>query len=126
MSVDQARLMRLLANEADMGFKRRVRLMFQSLDIQPNDRVLDAGCGRGFFMKYVTELAPCRLVGVDLDFEHLEIAQSRTRDKGASVARSYIDPLPFRDATFDKIIFSEVLEHLPDDWGGLMEIKRVL
>lgn len=126
MSVDQARLMRLLQNEADMGFKRRVRLMFQSLDIQTTDRVLDAGCGRGFFMKYVTELAPCRLTGVDLDLEHLGIALDQNRAGGASVARSYIAPLPFADATFDKIIFSEVLEHLPDDWGGLNEIKRVL
>lgn len=126
MSVDQARLARLLANEADMAFKRRVRLMFEVLDLQPADRVLDAGCGRGFFMKYVTELAPCHPTGVDLEFEHLEIALARTRAAGAAVARSYIDPLPFADATFDKIIFSEVLEHLPDDWGGLIEIKRVL
>lgn len=118
--------MRLLQNEADMAFKRRVRLMFQSLDLQPTDRVLDAGCGRGFFMKYVTGLAPCKLTGVDLDMEHLEIALRQTRAQGASVSRSYIDPLPFANNTFDKIIFSEVLEHLPDDWGGLNEIKRVL
>lgn len=126
MSIDQARLMRLLQNEADMGFKRRVRFLFEALDIQPIDRVLDAGCGRGFFMKYVTELTPCKLTGVDLDFEHLEIALKENRSRGGSVARSYIDPLPFADATFDKIIFSEVMEHLPDDWGGLNEIKRVL
>ncbi len=126
MNVDQARLMRLLQNEADMGFKRRVRYLFRALDFQPTDVVLDAGCGRGFFMKYVTELAPCRLFGVDLDFAHLEIALAENRGRGASVARSYIDPLPFPNAAFDKIIFSEVLEHLPDDWGGLNEIKRVL
>lgn len=126
MSVDSARLARLLQNEADMAFKRRVRLMFEALDIQPTDRVLDAGCGRGFFMKYVTELAPCKLTGVDLDFEHIEIALTQNRAHGANVARSYIDPLPFPNNTFDKIIFSEVLEHLPDDWGGLKEIQRVL
>jgi SAM-dependent methyltransferase len=126
VSVDQTRLMRLLQNEADMAFKRRVRYMFQALDLQPTDRVLDAGCGRGFFMKYVTELTPCRLVGVDLELEHLDIALAQNRARGASVARSYIDPLPFPSGTFDKVIFSEVLEHLPDDWGGLCEIKRVL
>jgi SAM-dependent methyltransferase len=126
MSVDPIRLERILRNEADMAFKRRVRLMFQSLGLQPSDRVLDAGCGRGFFMKYVTELAPCRLTGVDLDFEHLEIALNENSSRGAGVAQSYIDPLPFADATFDKVIFSEVLEHLPDDRGGLNEVKRVL
>lgn len=126
MPIDQTRLLRLLSNEADMAFKRRVRLMFQLLAIQPTDRVLDAGCGRGFFMKYVTELAPCHLVGVDLELDHLKIALDQNRARGASVARSYIDPLPFPDSLFDKIIFSEVLEHLPDDWGGLLELKRVL
>jgi SAM-dependent methyltransferase len=124
--VDQARLMRLLQNEADMAFKRRVRLMFEALDLQPTDRVLDVGCGRGFFMKYVTELAPCRLTGVDLELEHLKIALNAVRAKGAGVARSFVDPLPFRNETFDKIIFTEVLEHLPDDRGGLQEVKRVL
>lgn len=126
MSVDHQRLVRLLSNEADMGFKRRVRYMFQALDIQATDWVLDAGCGRGFFMKYVTELAPCKLVGVDLEFPHLEIALNATRGKSAGVASALIGELPFASDFFDKIIFSEVLEHLPDDWGGLVEIKRVL
>lgn len=124
--VDSARLARLLSNEADMGFKRRVKLMFEFLQIQPGDRVLDAGCGRGFFLKYVTEMTPCRLVGVDLNFEHLQIALSHTGSQGAAVARSLVGELPFPNNTFDKIIFSEVLEHLPDDVAGLTEIKRVL
>lgn len=126
MSVDQPRLVRLLSNEADMGFKRRVRYMFRALDIQPTDWVLDAGCGRGFFMKYVTELAPCKLVGVDLEFPHLEIALSATRGTSKGVSSALIGELPFAGEFFDKVIFSEVLEHLPDDWGGLMEVKRVL
>lgn len=116
----------MLSNEADMGFKRRVRTMFESLDIQQGDRVLDAGCGRGFFLKYVSELAPCILTGVDLEFEHLQIAYDRVGGRGVGVARSLIGALPFPDGTFDKIIFSEVLEHLDDDVGGLIEVKRVL
>lgn len=124
--MDQVRLDRILSNEADMGFKRRVRLMFDFLDIQPGDLVLDAGCGRGFFLKYVVEMTPCKLVGVDLDFEHLRIAASQVGPKGVGIARSLIGSLPFPDDTFDKIIFSEVLEHLADDAGGLLEVKRVL
>lgn len=109
-----------------MGFKRRVRLMFDFLEIQPGDRVLDAGCGRGFFLKYVTEIAPCKLVGVDLEFAHLRIALDQVGPKGAGITSSLIGELPFPNNTFDKIIFSEVLEHLNDDIGGLDEIKRVL
>lgn len=116
----------MLSNEADMGFKHRVELMFDFLEIQPGDRVLDAGCGRGFFLKYVTEIAPCKLVGVDLDSEHLRIALNHVGGKGADVARSLVGTLPFPNNTFDKVIFSEVLEHLKDDVAGLTEIKRVL
>ena len=126
MSVDRARLARLLANEADMAFKRRVALMFESLDLQADDRVLDAGCGRGFFMHYVMELAPCRLTGVDFELEHLAIALGHSRARGGRVARAVIDSLPFPSGSFDKIIFSEVLEHLPDDRAGLNEVVRVL
>ncbi len=34
--------------------------------------------------------------------------------------------LPFPDATFDRVICSEVLEHIPDDLGAMSELARVL
>ena len=34
--------------------------------------------------------------------------------------------LPFADATFDRVICSEVLEHLPDDRTAMGELARVL
>ena len=34
--------------------------------------------------------------------------------------------LPFRDGTFDKIVCTEVLEHIPDDKGSISEMLRVL
>ncbi|MDP9408079.1 MAG: methyltransferase domain-containing protein, partial [Actinomycetota bacterium] len=34
--------------------------------------------------------------------------------------------LPFPDATFDRVVAAEVLEHLPDDAGALTELVRVL
>jgi SAM-dependent methyltransferase len=34
--------------------------------------------------------------------------------------------LPFPDATFDRVIVSEVLEHIPDDAGAVAELTRVL
>ena len=34
--------------------------------------------------------------------------------------------LPFADATFDRIIAAEVLEHIPDDQSAIAELTRVL
>src|SRR4051794_38202671 len=34
--------------------------------------------------------------------------------------------LPFPDATFDRIICSEVMEHIPDDIAAMAEVHRVL
>ena len=42
------------------------------------------------------------------------------------VLRGDATRLPFADATFDAVITSEVLEHVPDDTGALAEMVRVL
>jgi SAM-dependent methyltransferase len=49
----------------------------------------------------------------------------RTVDRTAAVQGDALR-LPFSDATFDRIIASEVLEHIPDDIGAMHELARVL
>ena len=46
----------------------------------------------------------------------------------ATPARSRATPLrlPFADGTFDRVIASEVLEHIPDDAAAMAELARVL
>lgn len=122
---DRAQLDRLLANEADMSFKRRARAVFDYLSIQPGDRVLDAGCGRGFYLNFMAELFPnVRVWGVELDLPLLPIA--RLHVPTAEVVNGNLYNLPFPDGSFDKIICSEVMEHVPDDSAAMHELSRVL
>jgi SAM-dependent methyltransferase len=125
VSAAAGRLDVLLRNEADMAAARRVRTVIEYLQISPRDLVLDCGCGLGWFLKVVEEISPCRLSGIDSDWPRLRAARGELRPS-TGLASGDVTRLPYGDETFDKIILSEVLEHLPDDRAGLLEVRRVL
>lgn len=121
---DRATLDVILRNEADMSHRRRARILLDYLELQDGDSVFDCGCGMGFYLMVMGKLRSVQLVGLDGDIERLHWAQ-RERVP-ASLLNGNIFHLPMADATFDKILFSEVLEHLSDDRRGLRELHRVL
>lgn len=121
------RLATLLRNESDVAYTRRATRIMAYLELKPGMTVFDCGTGRGFYLKLVDEICPgCRLVGLDYDEHVLEFAHSHLAARGALLSRGDIQHLPYRDASFDAVILSEVLEHLPDDAGALREIYRVM
>lgn len=121
---DQAKLEQLLRNEADMAFRRRAVTLLNYLDLQDGDTVLDCGCGMGVYLMMMNRLRNLKLYGVDGDVSRLEWAEQEQVQ--ANLSSVDIHCLPFPDATFDKILMSEVLEHLADDRTALREIYRVL
>ena len=50
----------------------------------------------------------------------------QTVREGALAVRGDALALPFPDATFDHVIASEVLEHIPEDGAAIAELRRVL
>lgn len=117
----------LLRNESDVAYKRRVRTMLSYLDVQPGQTLLDCGCGMGFYLLVLSELFPsCRLSGVDCDQKALGHAQRYLAGRGIALLRGDIHHLSFAAESFDRVLMSEVLEHLKDDEGALREVWRVL
>jgi SAM-dependent methyltransferase len=107
---------------------------FDHLQLQANDRVLDLGCGEGrhAITAYLRE--NIESVGVDLSLKDLKTTRDRFNEfqdpdntcKSLNISVAKGQKLPFADNTFDKVICSEVLEHIPDYRSVLGEINRVL
>ena len=101
---------------------------YELLGLRPGDRVLDMGCGGG---RHAFEAARRGgvVTAVDLDLGELKQVRDITgADPSVYVTTANCDALqlPFPDATFDRIIASEVMEHIPDDAGAARELMRVL
>ncbi|HKQ60903.1 MAG TPA: methyltransferase domain-containing protein [Candidatus Polarisedimenticolaceae bacterium] len=97
--------------------------------LRPSDRVLDVGCGNGTFV--VRAARECRrIVGMEYDPRNLTIAARMAREAGvtnaALLAQDITAPFPFRDRTFDVVLFLDVIEHIHPRVEVLREIHRVL
>jgi SAM-dependent methyltransferase len=121
---DRTGLEALLRDEADMAFRRRALWLFDRLDLRDGDRVFDCGCGMGFHLKTMGGLRRLQLTGLDDDYGRLLRARSEAIQAG--LVKGDVVSLPFADASFDKILLTEVLEHVAEDVGALQELYRVL
>ena len=89
-------------------------------------RVLDAGCGTGGMLTWLTRYAEDRdIVVVDFSETALQFCSQRQHQK---LARSSVSDLPFADSTFDLVTSFDVLQHVSDgnDSRALTEFHRVL
>lgn len=129
MHVDEQTLARMTRNEADMAFKRRVWTIFEWVP-PPDDEtavILDAGCGRGFYLNYYRYVSKVKLVGLELDDAIIRKAQANVGHlPDISLVQANLYHLPFPDNTFHAVIMSEILEHVDDDARALREAYRVL
>jgi SAM-dependent methyltransferase len=88
-------------------------------------KVLEIGCGRGGFSKYLLECG-ADLVAADFSEAAVEITKRFLQDRPRSeVMVADIQNIPFPDNTFDCVISLETLEHIPDPDKGLAELIRV-
>lgn len=108
---------------------------FGRLDVRPGDRLLDLGCGNG---RHTFEALKrgATVVSLDLDPEPLAAV-------GAMVAAMELEGqlpasarwtgvvgnalhLPFEAGTFDRVIASEIFEHIVQDKAAMTEMARVM
>jgi SAM-dependent methyltransferase len=83
----------------------------------PGLPVLDVGCGSSRIIQDLPQA-----IGLDLLLSKLRYLRTRHR----RLLQGSIFALPFRDSTFDAVICSEVIEHIPDTPEVMGEMTRVL
>jgi ubiquinone/menaquinone biosynthesis C-methylase UbiE len=109
---------------------------YDRLGLRPGDSILDLGCGFG---RHAFEAARrgANVVALDAGRDEVEgvAAIFAAMVEAGELANSSLHTaavqgdalnLPFPDGAFDRVICSEVLEHIPDDVGAMRELARVL
>jgi len=103
-----------------------VEKFIDPINLPKESKILDIGCGPGYFMDEMKTRGYTDLVGVTLGPEDVKIC----KEKGHTVKRYDISWLPqsdgFEDESTDFIFLRHALEHSPYPIFSLMEYNRIL
>jgi ubiquinone/menaquinone biosynthesis C-methylase UbiE len=127
----QGRSYDLLVTLFFLGRRRRVFSRLAALSgARPGDRVLDVGCGTGYFTRMLAEaVAPGgTALGIDPSPEVIARARRSTRQPSCTFAEGIAEALDTEDESYDVVVSSLVLHHLPETLRprAIGEMYRVL
>ena len=96
-------------------------------NIQPNDVILDIGCGAGCATQQVLELEPAaQVIGIDVSEKMLGAARKNVGHAGARFVCCDAGVLSLADSSIQKIICYSTFPHLRNHNLALKEFYRVL
>jgi ubiquinone/menaquinone biosynthesis C-methylase UbiE len=98
------------------------------MDLKPDDRVLDLGCGTGWASRRLARIVTAgQVVGVDVADEMLRRAEETSRKFGnVRFAWGSAESIPFGDDSFTKILSVESFYYYADQGKALDEVRRVM
>jgi demethylmenaquinone methyltransferase/2-methoxy-6-polyprenyl-1,4-benzoquinol methylase len=120
-----------------LGYKRVYARLFQSLQqsgvlahLKDDSLACDCGIGTAAFSLALAQTVPAQLdiTGVDISLEMLGKVHQLLNRAGVNhqLCQSNVSTLPYSDNTFDLVMSTHMLEHLPAPSTGLREMVRVL
>jgi ubiquinone/menaquinone biosynthesis C-methylase UbiE len=95
------------------------------LDPRPGERILDVGCGDGFYDHRIARTGAI-VVGIDIHRSRLATAERRNRTERTEFLDMNAEEMDLPDESFDKVVSFCVIEHFSDDDRVLKHVGRVL
>ena len=115
-------------NLEDQSFFRLANLKFKNMigDVK-GKKVLDVGCGRGDLSLYLAQEG-ANVIGIDLSKNYIDLCKARMNQLDLKIEFMVMNAqVPdFEDNTFDIIVGSRIIHHLPDIDLFCRECKRLL
>jgi ubiquinone/menaquinone biosynthesis C-methylase UbiE len=109
---------------------RKQRGILQHLHGLAGLRLLEVGCGDGPYLAAASHEDATVIAGVDISPLILREARQRVRREGrpdtVRLAAADAVALPLADASFDRLLATQVIEHVPRHEAALREMRRVL
>lgn len=115
---------RLLKEQADYTKEYRHDL-YRKVDVQHKMSILDVGCGTGAITADMASLTKGHITGIDIDGEKLEQAKIVCDTSRIDLMKADVMYLPFKNETFDLVVFSVVLIYVEEQQKAVNEMARV-
>lgn len=110
-----------VASSPYFTFEKRVRRLVEFAMPHPTHRLLEVGCGPGVVLAAIRDRVGGR-VGVEISRE----MAIRARASGAEIVLAAAEHLPFKPASFQRVVTRSTLHHLREPAQGFGEMGRVL
>jgi ubiquinone/menaquinone biosynthesis C-methylase UbiE len=114
---------KILQEQADFTEEYRHNL-YRRVNIQTKRNILDVGCGPGIVTVDIAALTTGHVTGIDVDDKKLAIAKTIVSDDICLLMADVLE-LPFKNNTFDLVVFSVVLPYVKDQQKAVNEMVRV-
>ena len=101
--------------------------LFDQVNIDNVQRVLEVGCGNGVLSSYLAEKHGWNVTGIDIDPDQKKIAKKIHKEHDSlTCVEADATELPYENNEFDLTLSFDVLHHIPNWDMAIKEINRVL
>jgi ubiquinone/menaquinone biosynthesis C-methylase UbiE len=105
-----------------IGSKAREQLILEEIaTLSKKDFFVDIGCAQGHYLQKAKKFTP-HVFGLEYSAEKIEQIKNKEQ---LHIVNANAEKIPFGEKSFDFVLCSEVLEHVPNWKKALRELKRI-